>query len=68
MHSKAVSMPDKSYIAHMNPALNGSTTLQHFERGNMVEMYDGIVRFLPGTATYVLITMHQRGVKIVDST
>ena len=27
----------------MSPALNGSTALQHFERGNVVEIHNGIM-------------------------
>ena len=40
----------------MSPALNGNTVLQHFERGNAVEICNGImlIRFLPRTATYIL--------------
>ena len=38
----------------MIPALNGSTALQCFERGNAVNnKQQNNVRFLPGTATYV---------------
>ena len=35
--------------ARMSPALNGSTALQHFERGNAVEIHNGIMfNFYPG--------------------
>ena len=35
--------------AHMSPALNGSTALQHFKCGNMVEIRNGITSdFYPG--------------------
>ena len=35
--------------ACMSPALNGSFALQHFECGNAVEMYNGImIDFYPG--------------------
>ena len=44
MRSKAASMPDKStYIAHMCRALNGSTVLQCFKRGNAVEIRNKIM-------------------------
>ena len=49
MHGKAASMSDKSYIARMSPALNGSSTLQRFERGNTVKIRNGIMfDFYPG--------------------
>jgi len=32
----------------MSPTLNGSSALEHFERGNVIEIRN---RFLPGTAT-----------------
>ena len=37
------------YTAHMSPALNGSSALQHFERSNAIEIRNGIMfDFYPG--------------------
>ena len=37
----------------MSPVFNGSTAIQRIERGNTVEIRNGIMfQFLPGTATY----------------
>ena len=37
------------YTAHMSPALNGSSVLQHFERSNAIEIRNGIMfDFYPG--------------------
>ena len=46
-------------MAHMSPALNGSTALQHFERGNAVKIRNGIMfDFYPGLPhiLYILYT------------
>ena len=40
--------------AHMSPALNESSVLQHFEHGNAVEIRNGVMFNLPMTATYVV--------------
>ena len=39
-----------SFAAHMSPTLNGSTVLQHFERGNVVKIlsahrHQGLIRY-----------------------
>ena len=39
----------------MSPALDGSFALQHFEHSITVEMCNGSVQFLPGTATHVYL-------------
>ena len=40
----------------MSPALNGSTALQHFERGDMVEIRNGIMfDFYPGLPHVFLV-------------
>ena len=37
------------YAAHMNPAPNESSTLQYFERGDAIEIRNGIMfDFYPG--------------------
>ena len=49
----------------MSSALNGSIALQRFERGNTVKMCDRIMfDFYLGLPH---MSMHQRGVKIVDN-
>ena len=48
---------DHVYTARMNPALNGSSALERFERGNAIEICNGIMfDFYPGLAhMYVCI-------------
>ena len=41
------------YTAHMSPALNRSSALEHFECSDATELLSGII--LPGTATRVYI-------------
>ena len=38
----------------MSPALNGSSVLQLFEHGKVVEIRNGVMFHLPMTATYVV--------------
>ena len=44
------------YTAHMSPTLNGSSVLQRFQRGNALEIPNGIVfDFYPGLPHVVLL-------------
>ena len=40
------------YTAHTNPALNGRSEIQHLERGDVIEIRNGII--FPGTASMSL--------------
>ena len=44
---------------HMSPTLNGSSTLEHFEYSNAIEIHNRIMfDFYPGTATCVCVHMY----------
>ena len=45
----------------MSPALNGNTVLQYFERGNAVEIHNGIMfDFYPGLSYIYMLYMYYK--------
>ena len=59
------------YIVHMNPALSGSSALEHFERSNVIEicnriMFDFYVG-LPHMLVFISFTTSEQSLDVISN-
>ena len=48
-----------TYAVHMSPALNGSSALQCFKLGNVIEMCDGVMFDFPLGLPHTYVTIYK---------